>query len=352
MRVTMKDVADVMGVSVMTVSNAFNRPDQLSVDLRDRILVRAQKMGYGAPNAAARNLRQGRTNCYGVVFSESLNYAFSDPYSVLWLSGLSQSLEQAGKTMMLLPVSQPSPANLDLVRRASVDGIAGLCASGPVLEVAKQTGLPVVTTALAGADGSWVAIDDHAAGRQVGRHVRRLGHRDVALVVEQVMPIHDADPIEQSLADYRVKLDDYRHQGLYDLWIRVDGLISGLGDQLDLRVVSAGLNSRRSGRLAAELLLDQLARPTAIVCVSDVLAFGVLDAMHDRGLVPGRDVTVIGFDDLPEAERQGLTTVHQPIHDKGRLVGELLLDPAQGPRQVTLPHTLMVRATSAPPRSN
>ena len=126
MRVTMKDVADVMGVSVMTVSNAFNRPDQLSVDLRDRILVRAQKMGYGAPNAAARNLRQGRTNCYGVVFSESLNYAFSDPYSVLWLSGLSQSLEQAGKTMMLLPVSQPSPANLDLVRRASVDGIAGL----------------------------------------------------------------------------------------------------------------------------------------------------------------------------------------------------------------------------------
>ena len=206
--------------------------------------------------------------------------------------------------------------------------------------------------ALAGADGSWVAIDDHAAGRQVGRHVRRLGHRDVALVVEQVMPIHDADPIEQSLADYRVKLDDYRHQGLYDLWVRVDGLISGLGDQLDLRVVSAGLNSRRSGRLAAELLLDQLARPTAIVCVSDVLAFGVLDATHDRGLVPGRDVTVIGFDDLPEAERQGLTTIHQPIHDKGRLVGELLLDPAQGPRQVTLPHTLMVRATSAPPRSN
>lgn len=62
MRVTMKDVADVMGVSVMTVSNAFNRPDQLSADLRDRILSRAQKMGYGAPNAAARNLRQGRSN--------------------------------------------------------------------------------------------------------------------------------------------------------------------------------------------------------------------------------------------------------------------------------------------------
>lgn len=58
-RVTMKDVADVMGVSVMTVSNAFNRPDQLSGELRDRILNRARKMGYGAPNAAARNLRQG-----------------------------------------------------------------------------------------------------------------------------------------------------------------------------------------------------------------------------------------------------------------------------------------------------
>lgn len=351
MRVTMKNVAEVMGVSVMTVSNAFNRPDQLSADLRDRILSRAQKMGYGAPNAAARNLRQGRSNCYGVVFSESLTYAFSDPYSVLWLGGLSEALEKAGKTMMLLPVSEPSQANLDLVRRASVDGIAGQCASTPAIEVAHQSGVPVVCTDSSDPDGSWVTIDDHAAGRLVGRHVRRLGHRNVALVIEQVQPTQHSEPVEQPLREYQVDPDDYRRGGLFDLWARHEGILAGLGDGIEIRVVTAGLNARRSGRLAAELLLDQLARPSAIICVSDVMAFGVLDAMHDRGLEPGRDVTVIGFDDLPEAERHGLTTVHQPIHDKGRLVGELLLDPARAPRQITLPHTLMVRASSAPPHT-
>lgn len=286
-----------------------------------------------------------------MVFSESLTYAFSDPYSVLWLGGLSEALEKAGKTMMLLPVSEPSQANLDLVRRASVDGIAGQCASTPAIEVAHQSGVPVVCTDSSDPDGSWVTIDDHAAGRLVGRHVRRLGHRNVALVIEQVQPTQHSVPVEQPLREYQVDPDDYRRGGLFDLWARHEGILAGLGDGIEIRVVTAGLNARRSGRLAAELLLDQLARPSAIICVSDVMAFGVLDAMHDRGLEPGRDVTVIGFDDLPEAERHGLTTVHQPIHDKGRLVGELLLDPARAPRQITLPHTLMVRASSAPPHT-
>lgn len=350
-RVTMKDVADVMGVSVMTISNAFNRPDQLSGELRDRILNRAKKMGYGAPNAAARNLRQGRTNCFGVVFSESLTYAFSDPYSVLWLSGLSSALEQAGKTMMLLPIAEPTDTNLDLIRRASVDGIAGLCVSSQVRTVAQQTGMPLVCTDPADPAGSWVTIDDHAAGRLVGRHVRRLGHHAVALVVEQAVPLREAEPTQQSMATYRAELDDYRTLGLYDLWGRVEGFLAEL-DGLDVAVVSVGLNSRQSGRAAAELLLDQLARPTAIICVSDVIAFGVLDAMHDRGLHPGRDVAVIGFDDLPEAGRLGLTTVRQPIQDKGRLVGELLLDPTRTPRRITLPHQLIVRSSSAPPHGS
>lgn len=329
-RVTMKDVADVMGVSVMTVSNAFNRPDQLSGELRDRILNRARKMGYGAPNAAARNLRQGRTNCFGVAFSESLTYAFSDPYSVLWLSGLSGALEQAGKTMMLLPIAEPTETNLDLIRRASVDGIAGLCVSSQVRTVAQQTGMPLVCTDPADPDGSWVTIDDHAAGRLVGQHIRRLGHHRVALVVEQAVPCARPNRPSSPWPPTAPSSMTTARSVSTTCGGRVEGFLAEL-DGLDVQVVSVGLNSRQSGRAAAELLLDQLARPTAIICVSDVIAFGVLDAMHDRGLDPGRDVTVTGFDDLPEAGRLGLTTVHQPIQNKGRLVGELLLDPTRTP---------------------
>ena len=92
-RVTMKDVAQVVGVSTMTVSNAFNRPDQLSADLRERILDRAAKMGYSGPDATARLLRSGRTNTFGVIFKEKLSYAFADPFTATWLTAFSQVME-------------------------------------------------------------------------------------------------------------------------------------------------------------------------------------------------------------------------------------------------------------------
>ena len=89
-----------------------------------------------------------------------------------------------------------------------------------------------------------------------------------------------------------------------------------------------------------------------MIATADILAFGVLDALADRGLVPGRDITVTGFDDLPEAARKGLTTIRQPIAERGRLTGELLLDPERTPRQIIVPHQLVVRASSGPRTDN
>lgn len=113
-------------------------------------------------------------------------------------------------------------------------------------------------------------------------------------------------------------------------------------------LVVAGGNSRAAGTRAAELVLDRHDRPSAIACLSDVLALGVLDAMAARAIEPGREISVTGFDDLPEAERAGLTTIHQPIFEKGRLVGELLLDPAGAQPRTMLDHHLVVRRSSGP----
>ena len=115
-RATQKDVAAVMGVSVMTVSNAFNRPDQLSEELRVRVLARAKKMGYSGPDAVARQLRTGRTNTYAVVFEEDLSYAFSDPFTVLWLRGFSEVMAAHGASITLLSVSASDPASLAAVQ--------------------------------------------------------------------------------------------------------------------------------------------------------------------------------------------------------------------------------------------
>jgi DNA-binding LacI/PurR family transcriptional regulator len=99
-------------------------------------------------------------------------------------------------------------------------------------------------------------------------------------------------------------------------------------------------------------VLDSQDRPTAIVGLSDVLALGAMEAMKTRGLVPGKDLTVAGFDDVPAAASAGLTTVRQPIRDKGRAVGRVLLDPATTERQITMPTELIVRSSSGPAPRN
>lgn len=341
-KVTMKDVAEVLGVSVMTVSNAFNRPDQLSGDLRERILSRAGKMGYAGPNATARQLRAGQTHCFGVVFSQSLSYAFHDPFSVLWLAGFSEALQRAGATMVLLPTQNAGGVDFDVIRRASIDGLAALCATDQALEVARRSGLHVVDTNDQNPASSWVAIDDHGAGTGLGRHVRQLGHTDVTVLVGG----HQTDG--RPFPDTPVTIDDLPRGGLYDTSSRVRGFLAGLGDGCRVRMIVGGANSREAGRLAGGLAVDRQDRPTAIVCSGDILAFGVMDALADRGLTPGRDITVTGFDDLPEAARMGLTTVRQPITERGRLTGELLLDPDRTPRQILVPTQLVVRSSSAP----
>ncbi|MDX6237583.1 MAG: hypothetical protein QOG10_2398, partial [Kribbellaceae bacterium] len=135
--------------------------------------------------------------------------------------------------------------------------------------------------------------------------------------------------------------------GYTDCELRIRGLRSAMPDAR-IRLISGGHNAIASGLAGAEWVLDSQDRPTAIVGLSDVLALGAMEAMQTRGLVPGRDLTVVGFDDIPVAETSGLTTIRQPIRDKGRAVGRILLDPATAERQILLPTELVVRASSGP----
>lgn len=127
--------------------------------------------------------------------------------------------------------------------------------------------------------------------------------------------------------------------------------LNGLAEKMpgaEIRVVIAGPNTREAGRAAAGYVLDDQDRPTAIVALSDVLALGVWDAVADRGLKPGRDISLSGFDDLPDAGFLGITTIRQPIARKGELAGRLAMDPDYPERQITLPIELVVRASTGP----
>ncbi len=340
-RITVKTLAAAVGVSPSTVSNAYNRPDQLSVHLRQRILAKADELGYAGPDAAGRTLRVGRADAVGVLLSERLSYAFSDPYVIEFLTGLSEVAERRAISIMLMPLAADSGEHdLRSVRQASIDAMAllSLPADHPAAQLARTRGIRLVTTDPSDDPGSsWVAIDDVSAGRLVGAQLASLGHHEVTVVAATNRP---AGGRARRLSPQQVTGYDYaaRLRGLRET---VPGNVS---------VISGGHNSYASGASAANYLVESGPLPTAVVGLSDVLALGALSVLRERGLsVPG-DVSVCGFDDIPAARTAELTTVAQPIRRRGQLVGRLLVDPAAEPRQVTLPIRLEVRATAGPAR--
>ena len=226
-----------------------------------------------------------------------------------------------------------------LLQRAAIDAIVTCSAVSehPATELLSQRGVRVVG-AQRSPEGEWVAVNDEKAGRLIGKHLAKLGHQRVVVVVRGESP--DGEPFD-------VAPDQILAIGGLFAVERIQGLTEKLPNA-SIRVVCGGQNTRQAGRAAAAYVLDDQNRPTAIVALSDVLALGVWDAAQERGLTPGRDLSITGFDDLPEAAFVGLTTVRQPIIDKGRLAGRLAMDPDYPQRQITLPVELIVRASTGP----
>ncbi|MBQ1036763.1 LacI family DNA-binding transcriptional regulator [Micromonospora sp. C81] len=345
MRVTLRSVAEAAGVSTASVSYAFNRPDRLSSEMRSRILAVARELGYSGPDAAARSLRTGRANAIGVIFTTELTYAFSDPYVLALLGGLAETLAQSRTSLVLIPfapvVAGLSDAqvreSLDAVHRAVIDGAVadGLTDDHPAVRALSERSLPLVRSSDTTA-GRCVLIDDRQAGREIGRHLADLGHHEVAVVVSSPGEPGCAIAVEEEAALYPYS----RH--------RLAGIREALPARARVRVVSGGNNAAAAGRLAATALLAAPDRPTAIAADSDVLAAAVVEVATVQGLRVGRDLSVTGFDDVPLAASTGLTTVRQPIHEKGRLMARMLLDPDNTPNRLTLPTELVVRSSTGP----
>src|SRR5919108_6451372 len=143
-RVTLQTIADRLGVSRTTVSNAYNRPDQLAPALRERILAKARELGYSGPDPAARRLRSGRRDVVGLLLTEQLSYAFTDPAAVLLLQGIARASERAGLALLLIPEHGPGVRNA--VHDAVVDAfcIYSMPAGHPNVLAALERRLPMI----------------------------------------------------------------------------------------------------------------------------------------------------------------------------------------------------------------
>jgi DNA-binding LacI/PurR family transcriptional regulator len=340
-RVTLQTLADAVGVSRTTVSNAYNRPDQLAPELRAAILEKAAELGYAGPDPAARRLRSGRRRAVALMFSERLSYAVTDPAAIALLQGLAEATEAKGYELLLLPGQRGTGVEVESVREAVVGAFCLYCMPDdhPALRAALERRLPVVVVDEPRLLGTFfVGIDDHGGARQAAEHVRALGHEHVAVIVDRLRDDGAGDRVVDAarIAEgyYRVSRE------------RIAGYFEGLGKLVP--VYEALENQRAAGERAAAALLALSPRPTALLCASDQLALGALDAIRAAGLdVPG-DVAVAGYDDVPEAAGAGLTTVRQPLLEKGRQAGRLLLE-RDTEREVVLPVELVVRGSTVPP---
>jgi len=330
---TLADVAERAGVSRQTVSNAVNNPDLLRADTLARVQEAIDDLGY-SPNRAARNLRTRTSHLIGLRFTpaqEGTANATMDRF----VHSIVETSSAAGYHVLLFPGDPEDPlaGYDDLLRSTAVDAFVATdtylgnpqaawleTRRAPFVAFGRPWDNPV-------ARHPWVDVDGAAGAELATTHLLDRGHERIAWI-------------------------GWRK----DSWIGEDRR-AGWSRALKSRgLATTGLASRvedtvASGREASAVLLDE-ARPTGFVCASDTLAMGVLHTLAQRGLAPGRDVAVVGFDDSQVAQvvPPGLTSVRQPLEEVAveivRALEGLLGHPPEVGPGVLLTPTLAIRGSS------
>ena len=324
-RATIADVAKAAGVSKTAVSFAFNAPDRLSAETVRHIHDIATAMGY-RPDPVARSLAQRRTGTLGILTPQSLEMTFKNPYHALFAAGVAVEAERAGYAIQFI-----SPLHGSLGRavdRASVDAIiaVGLSSTHPEIARIRRSGMRlVVVDSGETADETSIAVDDEGGAQTAARHLLDLGHRDFLIL--SVEPPAGASGRSAAIATARMR--GYRAA------LHASGHAGGSA-HLEEHVVIAP-TTVEGGHQAFQAAWSNGLRPTAVLAMSDVTAIGVLQAARELRIRVPEDLSVVGFDDIEFAPYTDppLTTVHQPIQQKGEEAVRLLLDPqhAAGPSE-------------------
>lgn len=336
----MKDVADRAGVSKTAVSFALNDPSRLSDTTLKQILDAAKELGF-TQNPAARMLRTQRTNSIGLLLPQALDKVLENPYYTQFLQGVGRVCHREGLTLLMAPPLRGSV--LKTIPYAAVDGfiVSGLEIDRGEVDALRQRQIPFV---LVDSDEhpnvASIEIDDGEGMRALVEHLLQNGHRRLTFFA------------------FESGLDTGRASWRGPLGRRMRGAATAL-EAAGLSLDSDGIaireipHTRAAGAEGFKAVWAEADKPTAIICFSDMMAYGVLDAARALGVsIPG-DVSVAGFDDLLDSAliTPSLTTVRQPIETKGRLAAEHLVDAiaagkSQSTRTEMLQTTLLVREST------
>lgn len=329
MRATVRDVASRAGVSAKTVSNVVNGTFPVSPETRTRVEQALTDLDY-VPNLAARGLRNGRTGLIALALPTlRTSYSAEMTHHVLAAAakrGLSVQIEETGGG---------AERERQLVSRARAHLIDGMVLNPELLETsAVQRGVSLPPIVLIGevdqplADHVW--IDNTAASREITTLLIEEGHRQIAVLGKT-----------ESEAS-RLRVDGYL-RALTD---------AGLPREVELEI-QVNDWTPADGAAAVRQFLTHHELPDAIFCFTDSMALGVLNALWSLGYTVPGDVSVVGYDDIAEAQYAvpPLTTVHfdrSTVAESAlALLTERIADPQRSIRSVTIPHSIIRRSSTA-----
>jgi len=331
-RPTLADVAARASVSTATVSRFFSTPEILSPSSAERVRRAIDDLGY-RPHGAARALASKRTGVIGAIVPTLDGAIFAS-----FLQELQHHVVDANKTLMVSSSNYDPKQEREQIDNMVVRGIDGVILTGEdrdheIYEILTSYGVRFINAYVyhRGSPHPCVGFDNAAAMRRMVRYLHDLGHREFAMI-----------------AGITEGNDRARE--------RVAGTKLGL-EELNLPLSAGRLvechYSISAGRQAMRRLYEQDSNITAVLCGNDVLALGALFEIQSMGLSVPNDISVTGFDDLEIAKEiiPGITTIHAPVNEMGRVASEFLLgsDDASVAFQVELPAEIIFRGTTAQP---
>jgi len=298
-KVSMLRVSELAGVSTATVSRALKKPEMVSLDTRERILIAVNKLGY-RPNMLARSFYSGKTETILVIVT-----GLTNPFFTEIVKGIEEVAQQLGYSVLLGDTEDDLNRELvyaEMVLNNRADGLIQLGHAFPFAEKDAELARKVPIVSVCDAiDGEYkfpyVTIDNIAASRDVASHLLSLGHTKIGAISGQ----------------QNSKFTSERLGGL-------KRVLQENGIEFNDEWYITGSYSKQSGQESAEKLLQLEDLPTAIFCFSDEIAIGAIKAIKNKGLKVPEDISIVGFDniDICEFIDPPITTIEQPATEMGR----------------------------------
>jgi len=337
-RTTITDVARAAGVHPSTVSRVLNRRAELSLlpETRERVVAAANRLGY-RPSALARSLRLRRTFTLGMLVPDITN-----PFFPPIIKGVEDTAHARGYNLILcntMDSSEREATYLRVLRERQVDGLliaSSFMADSTISELRREKFPYVLLNRATRGSDDLAVLPNNREGTAAGiDHLVELGHRRIGLVGGPQTTMTG----QERLANARAALRRHR--------LAADDAMVAIADGF----------SEEAGYIAARRLLREGEAPTAIFTANDLIALGTLRAAREAGLVVPDDLSIVGFNDIPQADLfdPPLTTVHVPQLEMGAKAASLLIAQLErepiDQRRVVLDATLVIRGSTAPVRA-